>query len=447
MAPLIPQLRMPRLRQQVGLALEGRSIRAIGLDGNRITWTVQAELDADDEIATAVAELLRSTPAFGAWPRASVHLSLPWEHARLKRVGGLPSMGDARLQRRMIRSSGSVLLLGGTRPHTIGGIQSMGEGSAWVTTFDSALLRQVEQGCALAGCNLVSFVPGVVAVGRATPNDTVSWHEDGVAGTISFDNARTPVSLRFGPVGTDAADVAALVAEVEPPVAVPPLASLAQDPWVFARAFGAAAAYSVRDPLCLRGFRSDARRAEIPAWRVGIAGAALVASVGVLAAVPGVASMHVRDQALHSLSLLQEDHALALEIHGEIAGAERLLTAVSDLQRRPPVTILMERIARSLPRGSAIVAVRLDSAGGVITALSPRAADLVAALDEVPGIASPEIIGPVTRDAIATPASNGSSADSPAQALELERVSLRFRHSGLISPVQRALPQTLGVAQ
>jgi hypothetical protein len=92
-------------------------------------------------------------------------------------------------------------------------------------------------------------------------------------------------------------------------------------------------------------------------------------------------------------------------------------------QSRQPVTILLSDITRALPAESALLEFQVDSSGaGTLVALAPRAAQVVGALERVPGVTSPAIVGPVTQDAV-----GGHS---------LDRVTVRFV---LVPSSQRAV--------
>jgi len=81
---------------------------------------------------------------------------------------------------------------------------------------------------------------------------------------------------------------------------------------------------------------------------------------------------------------------------------------------RPSVTLLLTYLTRALPEHAALVAFELDSAGtGTLVAIAPDAQQIVDAVERVPGLASPRIVGPVTPET-----ANGQA---------LERVSLRFQ--------------------
>jgi hypothetical protein len=78
------------------------------------------------------------------------------------------------------------------------------------------------------------------------------------------------------------------------------------------------------------------------------------------------------------------------------------------------MVLLLAEITRSLPDSSSLVAFQVDSTGlGSVVAVSPHAAAVVDAVERTPGLASPQIVGPVTRERV-----GGRT---------LERVSVRFQ--------------------
>jgi hypothetical protein len=97
--------------------------------------------------------------------------------------------------------------------------------------------------------------------------------------------------------------------------------------------------------------------------------------------------------------------------------------AAFDADRYSP-TLLLADLTAALPQGSAVVAFTADTANGSVVALAPRAAAVVQPLEKVPGIVAPEIVGPVTREALA--------------GRDLERVTIRFG----IDAERRARPRT-----
>ena len=83
------------------------------------------------------------------------------------------------------------------------------------------------------------------------------------------------------------------------------------------------------------------------------------------------------------------------------------------------LTPLLSSISLQLPESTAIVALRLDTLGGTLVALSPVGADLVAAVSTTPGIDAIQLSAPITRE-MAGP-------------LELQRMALRFHYKARVA--------------
>jgi hypothetical protein len=179
------------------------------------------------------------------------------------------------------------------------------------------------------------------------------------------------------------------------------------------------------------------------AWSV--AGLALVAAV----AAPGASAHWHAQQAERALvSLGPTTRAVALTERALAEADDRLRAhAAFDARRRSAIELL-EQLTHALPEGAALVALRMDSVGGTLMALTPRAGALVAALDTLPLLAAVEVLGPVTRERVTlAPPGASDAAMAPgmspgmsppgtpvvapavgaASVRELERVAVRFR--------------------
>jgi hypothetical protein len=141
--------------------------------------------------------------------------------------------------------------------------------------------------------------------------------------------------------------------------------------------------------------------------------AALIAGVGALTT-PGLAALRARDQAAAEIRATARPRARAAAAERDLAEATAALNElVAFDQRGRSVASFLYFLAKAMPEESAIVSVRLDSAGGQLVALTPSAAAVVAALGRVPDVTFPEIAGPVTRDASFGSASLPNVAYSP----------------------------------
>ena len=95
--------------------------------------------------------------------------------------------------------------------------------------------------------------------------------------------------------------------------------------------------------------------------------------------------------------------------------------------RRSP-TLLLAGLARAMPQGSALTTLRMetaaDTASVFLTLLAPRAAPVLGAIERLPGVASAQIVGPVTREVVVA---GGAAGPSAVERATLERMTVRFR--------------------
>src|SRR6185437_10765212 len=99
----------------------------------------------------------------------------------------------------------------------------------------------------------------------------------------------------------------------------------------------------------------------------------------------------------------------------ELAATSTTLRALSDFgASRRSMTLLLAEVTRGLPDSTTLVAFQVDSTGlGSVVALAPHAAAVIDAVERMPGLALPQIIGPVTRERAAE--------------RDVERVTVQFR--------------------
>jgi hypothetical protein len=77
------------------------------------------------------------------------------------------------------------------------------------------------------------------------------------------------------------------------------------------------------------------------------------------------------------------------------------------------MTPLLSTLSVQLPESTAIVALRLDTLGGSLVALSPIGSELVSAVSTTPEVEALQLSAPITREVVGT--------------TELQRTAMRFR--------------------
>jgi hypothetical protein len=211
-------------------------------------------------------------------------------------------------------------------------------------------------------------------------------------------------------------------ADLRQPRLVSALRALGESGSVVADAFGAA--HIAKDePLAISDDAGAARAAPSRA-RTLRAGSACVLAIIMATFAPAFLAARQGAAARVRLVALGPQLRATLDSQRLLARTTAALASFTAFeQSRQPVTILLSDITRALPAESALLEFQVDSSGaGTLVALAPRAAQVVGALERVPGVTSPAIVGPVTQDAV-----GGHS---------LDRVTVRFV---LVPSSQRAV--------
>lgn len=393
----------------LGIAIGADRIRAVALNAGRVVAANETSVEAGDSLADALAELLSGAP-LPRFPRPRVVVALGPSLSQTRRIAGLPPLDDARVLAQIVREGASKFFLRNGAPLATTGVRMVEPGVVWAAALDERTIRAVEAGCRAAGHRVDRFVPSVAVLGRALADGDVFWPDGGAVAQVTLAGGEMVSVRRLGTAHSPAAD---------PPSVTPALARLGDEGWRYADAYGAAA-LSAWEPLALRGSAADG---DAPRWRVGVAASALAASLLFAALAPAVRAMQAKDAATARIASVQARHRAAMDTDRELARVTAALWEAAEFGRNHySPTLLLADVAAALPPGGALVSYRADSASGSMVALAPRAGSLVQPLEKVPGVAAPEIVGPVTREAL--------------MGKELERVTIRFA----VDPARRAGP-------
>lgn len=383
----------------LGLAVGADRVRAVVLNGGRIAAATEAPLEPGEVLADAVAGLLSGMP-LPRFPRPRVAVAFGPSLAQTRRISGLPPLDDARLLAQVVHEGTGKFFLATGAPLATTGVRMAEPGTVWAAALDERAVRQVEAGCRAAGLRAGRFVPAVAVLGRGVNGDPVLWRDGAAVVEVGLDDGELR-SVRRVAAGGDA----------HPPEAIPALARLGPDGWRFADAYGAAT-LPAYEPMVLHGTGSTAA-GDVAPWRVAVAGAAAGLALLFAALAPALRAMDAEDGAAARIAAVQDRRRAASDTERELGRISAALAEAAkfDAQRYSP-TLLLADLTAALPAGTAVIAFRADTAAGSVVALGPRAATVVQPLERVPGIVSPEIVGPVTREVIG--------------GRELERVTVRF---------------------
>lgn len=340
----------------IGLAVERHCLRAVGVRGVRVLWGIAACVPDEAPLGEALGAFLQKLPV-GRLSRPRVTVALAPAFAQTKRLAGLPPIADERVLARIVSEHAARFFLKNGIPLVTTSVRLDANGRPWAAALQRDVVDAIVSACRSNRLRLFRIVPAVDVVRN---------------------------------------DIAAL-------------APLGNEAPAFAVAYGAAVTTGA---LALR--MGSAQAVAAPRWRVatsaGAAGLALV--LAVLA--PGIGARRAEHQAVAHLSGLAIPMRAAQRIARDNELVARALSDVAAFDRsRRPIVLFLAALAKALPDSAALLAFHTDSAGGSVVAYAPRAGALASRLETVPGIASPEITGPVTRER--------------AGGRLVERVTIRFR--------------------
>ena len=390
------------LRPRLGLGIGRTRVSAVLVDGDTVKWAASRPLADGEHLADDVRMLLKSCPRSRLRPPIVVAAIGP-AASQLKLVVDLPPLAESKAIAAVVREHASRFFLKNGVPLVFSGARAASPTSAWVAAFEEPDVRAVIDGCRAVDLTLHLVTPTAVALQFATLARAIVWRDDTVAMSVSYADG-APASVRSSNSSEG---------EQALPEAVPFFRAI-QDQFADVMDAAGAARVPHREPIALRGpaIRSTAKPSR---RRVAISAAVCVGAIVLALLVPFAASMRVersaraRDAALHARLRGAERDAR------DLANATAALGALASFsQSHRPFTLLLAQLTRALPEGSALLALQIDSAGsGSIAAIGPHAAAIVDAVERVPGFASPEIVGPVTRESVA--------------GKQLDRVTVRFR--------------------
>jgi hypothetical protein len=394
---------------RIGLAVGATAVRAVAVRASAVTWAAEVPVEGKT-LAEALTELFATVPT-RRWPRPTISAAVGPTYSQLRRLTGLPAVRDDEALTRLVGESASRFFLRNGVPLVTTGVHRDSENGVWGAAIERPVVSTLESCCAERRYRLTAILPSLVVLPHGLEGDSLMWRDGDVVAELSLlegdlRGVRRAISC------DDVPDAEHAVA----PNAVAALTELGEHGWRFADAYGAAVG-SVRTPLAYRPSRAT-RAAKAPPWRLAVAAAALTLGVFAALLAPVFSARESARLAVAALSGTAGQRRAAEAAETELAVVTGALREVATFDRdRRSATLLLASVTRALPRGGALVNMRTDSTGGTIVALVPRAAPFVESLEHVPLVATPSIIGPITREV--------------ANTTEVERVTVRFHWADL----------------
>ncbi len=401
------------MTDHVGLSLEHDAIRAVLVRGRRVVWWNESSSRPPD-LGDVIPALLAEAPV-RRWPRPMVSVAVGPHAAQVKRLGGLPPIGDAAALAAIIREAPGAFFLMNGRPLLTSGVRVESGEAGFGAAFDQASVLSLRDACRCVGWRLRLVAPAAVALPYAVVEPCFQWTD----GPFCLDITRSEGHLAA--VRCRRLDVAEQTGVVITPT--PILAVIGNDATRFAPAFGATRLEDA-EPVALRsaalapgGNRRRGGPSVLPAT-------VLVIAVAVLGVSPHAATIRA----------IRAESRIALIPAAEI---QRISAAMVDLRQvttkleavhrfvagAGSITHLLGTLAQALPDESVLVGFEYGDGQGQLTLLTTDPAGAVSAVEQVSAAEPPELVGGVARE--------GSVGGSR------QRAVVRFRAAPL---VPRAAP-------
>lgn len=393
------------MRVAIGIGVSADAIRAVAVRRQRVLLALETSRSADESLSDAISAMLARIPG-SRWRRCMVCVAVGPHSAQVKRLEGLPPGADPDVLERIVReAAGSFFLRNGT-PLSTTGVRRTRGGAVWAGAIDSEDVDSIRAACRASRFRLRCIVPTAVALPLGLKDSRITWPDGDLLLDIQCSTSGVERVRRLPAVDQEYAASSG--------TPVPGLARIGDQAARFADAFGAIL-IPTNEPLSLGPFgppRSGSGRKRRSMTMAGL--------LGLLALALG---------ALSPLSIIRQ----AEKIQGErtelraspawveaAATASRLaqIGAVLDeidhfaVDRADRISLLAA-IAANLPEGSALLRFEVEDRDGRIVAVTPRVTSLMAALREIPAIASVGV--------------HGRTAQEMIDGRALERATLSFR--------------------
>lgn len=375
--------------RRLGLGIGRDRISAVLISGGSVRWAVCRPRQPDAPLADAIVSLLAECPRRRLYPLGAIAALGPTV-SQLKCLTDVPPLRDAKEIVALVRENTGRFFLRNGVPLLVSGANVESATRIWIAAIDAPVVAEVAAGCRRAGIALRAVVPSAVVLRHAICDTTITWIDGDVRLDIAYgDNA--PSSVRRAPANG---------AVPEFPQLVGALSEVKADARDAIDAAGAAL-MPRNEAVVVRATHATPR--AVPSRR-RLARAALACAVAITVGLvaPGVVASFAarRDVAaearIESRARVSRGDANAL---AQTTADLRALTGFSN--SRQSMVLLLAEITRSLPDSSSLVAFQVDSTGlGSVVAVSPHAAAVVDAVERTPGLASPQIVGPVTRERV-----------------------------------------------
>ena len=431
-------------RAVVGIAVAADAVRAVELSRGIVTWKNIVPLSDEHTLERTLGVLLAKLPRRRFLRRRAIAVVGP-SRAQVRRIYGLPAVPNPRLRAAIVQQTTARHFLQNGVPLVTTGLQPSPEEAPWAGAIEEPVVHAIATACRARRLPLLAVAPTATVLRYAFTAGQIIWQEGDLCLVITTD-------------GRSLQDYRRVLADTLSPADRTSAATLQRalqrlpDGAAFADAYSAAVAADTRhdDGLIVRPKRvRGAASVSMPRWRLALAATGCALTLFLCALTPGLVATVRQREATRQLRVLAAGSRAAVDGQRALKTRARLLAELTAFERSAlSPTLFLASLTRAIEPPTMLVAVRYDSAAGLITALTPSAITLLVMLDSVPEIAAPTITGAVTPEQAIAAAVPIQTVNAPIVARQkqpddphdaLQRVSVRFRwRSALTHSVPQA---------
>jgi len=391
--------------RRLGISISADAVRAVLVRAGRVVWHAHAVIDEQEGVRPALDRLLSRVPR-SRWGGTSVRVALGLAYSQVKRIEGLPAARQTKVLDRIVAENADAFFLrvgASTLPTRV---ERLGDGSIVAGALDSAIVEIVLAGLRRRRLSPRFFLPFGVAMSHAIPVGLWRISDGGRSLELDTIEGGTLRDCRHGdPAAGDA---------IAPPVA-PALASIGAGAPGFTAAYGAAISPPRAQFMWIPAPNPTRVRTRERA-RVVAASTGFVLAMSAALIARGAHASRVTATASTALASFRDAEIDAARVDAELRKVTAELSRLQEFDAsRGRMMLLLGALSEAIPDSTALVSLRVDSIEGNFVALTPRAANVLPPLFDLPGVIAPRIVGSVTRET-----QNGAT---------VERASIRFRRA------------------
>lgn len=399
------QTKWKTCRSGITILMFDEKVTAATIRRGKLVWVHSLEREATP-MSVKVADLLSAAGKPFRSRRGQVVVALPRREAYAKRICGIPAASKS-ATKKLIAATPTRFFPADKERVMIGGVRRSSAG-VWAVAYSQEAVDAIRDACVAAGVSEITIVPLISTFGTGQRDSSTIAYDSGLAFSLMYDergwlNALKP---QLEPSCTSFDSFAGRRGE--------PSAQVLS-------ACRNALLHAATDPIALR--LKPQTRVSSSGARRGVAVGACLISLSAILVVPGVIQAHRTRELRREIASLSVEQRRASAAQAELREATRGLRELAAFDHRVPVSLLLARIARAMPNGSALITLQIDSSSGSAVVVAPRAAEIIDAFERIPGISAATIVGPIAPEQTPVP------APALTGGLGYERVTIQFQRT------------------